>query len=83
MKGTYIAKALSTITVLVMLVALASPAMAQEEEFFYQRNITERYTVEKAEITSAVVTPQSLSRSFRQPDRNGTASRTGWLRHRL
>ena len=58
MKGVHIAKALSTITVLIMLVALASPAMAQEEEFFYQRNITERYTVQKAEITSAAVTPQ-------------------------
>ena len=58
MKGVHIAKALSTITVLILLLAVASPAMAQEEEFFYQRTITERYTVEKAEITSAAVTRQ-------------------------
>ena len=58
MKGVHIAKALSTITVLILLAAVASPAMAQEDEFFYQRAISEKYTVQKAEIISAVATPQ-------------------------
>ena len=58
MNGNLITKIISSSVVLIMLVAFAGPAAAQEEEFYYQRAIIEKYTDRKAEIISAVNTPQ-------------------------
>ncbi len=58
MNGPMITKILTASVIAVMLLAFASPVVAQEEEFYYQRAIAEQYTTEKATIVSAAVTPQ-------------------------
>ena len=45
-------------TAFVMLATMAAPALAQEQDFYYKRQIAEQYTDETAWIASASHTPQ-------------------------
>ncbi len=58
MRTSILTRSAAALVAVALLCTVASPALAQEEEFYYKRQMAEQYTNEKAWLASASHTPE-------------------------